>query len=51
MAKILGYIAASLGQYPDRPALHRMLDEHGFEVVESRTFFFGVIERVMLRAT
>ena len=49
--EVYSYISASLGQYPDRPALHRMLDEHGFEVVESRTFFFGVIERVMLRAT
>lgn len=47
--EVYSYIAASLGQYPDRPTLHKMLAESGLDVVESRTFFFGVTERVTVR--
>lgn len=49
--EIYSYIAASLRQFPDRPTLHKMLEGCGFDVVESRTFFFGMIERVTIRKT
>ena len=47
--EVYSYIAASLRQFPDRPTLHKMLEEGGFEIVESRTFFLGVMERLTVR--
>jgi len=48
--EVYSYIAASLRQYPDRKALQKMLAESGLDVVESRTFFFGVMERIACQA-
>ena len=47
--EVYSYIAASLRQFPDRPAFRKLLEEHGFADINSRLFFFGVMERVMLR--
>ena len=44
--KEYSYIVASLRQFPDRLALHKLLEENGFAVIESRLFFLGVMERV-----
>ena len=48
-AEVYSYIAASLRQFPDRATFHGLLKENGFTVIESRLFFFGVIERVSMR--
>ena len=47
--EVYSYIAASLRQFPDRCAFHELLKEHDFTVIESRLFFFGVMERVAAR--
>jgi ubiquinone/menaquinone biosynthesis methyltransferase len=47
--EVYSYIAASLRQFPDRVALRELLGEKGLSVLESRLFFFGVIERVTIR--
>ena len=44
--EVYSYIAASLRQFPDRVAFHQLLEENGFTGIESRTFFFGVMEQV-----
>ena len=44
--EVYSYMASSLRQFPDRTVFHEMLKEHGFEKIESRLFFFGVMERV-----
>jgi len=44
--EVYSYIAASLRQFPDRVAFHRLLEENEFTKIKSRLFFFGVIERV-----
>ena len=49
--KEYGYIVASLRQFPDRVALHKLLKKNGFIVVESRLLFFGVIERITVQKT
>jgi ubiquinone/menaquinone biosynthesis methyltransferase len=49
--EVYSYIAASLRQFPDRVAFHGLLQEHGFVGIESRLFFFGVMERVTARKT
>ena len=49
--KEYSYIVASLRRFPDRLALHKLLEENGFVDVKSRLFFFGVIERVIVRKT
>ena len=47
--EVYSYIAASLRQFPDRRAFHKLLEEHGFTKIEFRLFFFGVIECVTFR--
>ena len=47
--EIHGYIAASLGNYPDRVRLRELVAEIGFDLVRSRRFYFGVVELVILR--
>ena len=49
--EVYSYIAASLRQFPDRAAFHKLLEENGFTGIESRTFSSGVMERVMFRKT
>jgi demethylmenaquinone methyltransferase/2-methoxy-6-polyprenyl-1,4-benzoquinol methylase len=49
--KEYGYIVASLRQFPDREALHKLLEENGFTDIQSRLFFLGVIECVTFRKT
>jgi ubiquinone/menaquinone biosynthesis C-methylase UbiE len=44
-----GYIAESLGTYPDRTRLRKLIREWGFEQTASRMFFFGMIELIVLR--
>lgn len=48
---VYGYIAESLRLYPDRRKLHGLLKKHGFKILSSRLYFFGVIELLMLRKT
>jgi len=47
--EVYTYIAASLATFPDRKALRALARRKGLEVVESRLFFFGVMELVFLR--
>lgn len=47
--EIHGYIAASLGNYPDRIRLREILASHGFDLFHSRRFYFGVVELTVLR--
>ncbi|MFT4549705.1 MAG: ubiquinone/menaquinone biosynthesis methyltransferase [Verrucomicrobiales bacterium] len=46
---VYGYIADSLHKFPDRDALERIFVEEGFELVERKLHFFGVMEKVVLR--
>lgn len=43
------YIAASLGDFPDRARLRELLRQTGFEPVRSRRFYLGVLELIVLR--
>jgi ubiquinone/menaquinone biosynthesis methyltransferase len=47
--KEYSYIVASLRQFPDRAAFHKLLEEIGFAVIDSRLFFLGVMEWVTAR--
>ncbi len=47
--EIHGYIAASLEHYPDRAQLRAMFADRGLEVTESRTFFLGITELLVVR--
>jgi len=40
--EVHGYISASIRDFPDRRELARKFDQHGFEIVESRSFFPGM---------
>ena len=44
--EVYSYIAASLRQFPDRAAFHKLLQASGFTITTARMFFLGVIERV-----
>ena len=46
---VYGYIADSLAKFPDREAMAALFREEGFEVVERKLHFFGVMERIVLR--
>ena len=46
---VYGYIADSLAKYPDREAMAELFREEGFEIVERRLHFFGVMDKVVLR--
>jgi demethylmenaquinone methyltransferase/2-methoxy-6-polyprenyl-1,4-benzoquinol methylase len=43
------YIAESLRDFPDRRAFYRLLDGYGFDVLSSRRYLFGIVERVCAR--
>ena len=44
-----GYLAKSLGQFPDRVRLRGLFRENGFEIVASRRHFLGLMEMLMVR--
>ena len=46
---VYGYIADSLHKFPDRVELERIFVEEGFEVVERKLHFFGVMEKLLVR--
>ncbi|HEY7586369.1 MAG TPA: ubiquinone/menaquinone biosynthesis methyltransferase [Candidatus Deferrimicrobiaceae bacterium] len=47
--EIHGYIAQSLGMFPDRARLRELLSESGFDLVRSRLFYFGILELIVIR--
>jgi demethylmenaquinone methyltransferase/2-methoxy-6-polyprenyl-1,4-benzoquinol methylase len=46
---IHGYIAESLGTFPDRKLLRHFFFENGFEPAHSRRFYLGILELIVLR--
>ena len=42
------YIAESLRRFPDRRRLHTLMNRHGLHRRDSRTFFFGAIELIIV---
>ena len=46
---VYGYIADSLKKYPDRGSLAKLFEAEGFEIVERRLHFFGVMEKLVVR--
>ena len=46
---VYGYIADSLAKYPDRQGLAELFRAEGFEIVERKLHFFGVMEKIVLR--
>jgi len=46
---VYAYIADSLKKYPDRTALAGLFEEEGFEIVERKLHFFGVMEKLVVR--
>jgi len=46
---VYGYIADSLAKYPDRSAMAQLLREEGFELLERKLHFFGVMDRIIVR--
>lgn len=47
--EVHAYIAASLKAFPDRQQLRRLAEESGFAVNHSRSFYFGVLELLVLQ--
>jgi ubiquinone/menaquinone biosynthesis methyltransferase len=47
--EVYGYISASLRQFPDSDAFHRLLQNAGFTDLQARKYFFGIIELVTMR--
>jgi ubiquinone/menaquinone biosynthesis methyltransferase len=47
--EVYAYIAESLASFPDRSHLRECVSNHGFAVVTSRRFYFGVLEMLVLR--
>ena len=47
--EVYGYISASLRQFPDSDAFHRLLQDAGFTDIRARKYFFGVIELATMR--
>jgi ubiquinone/menaquinone biosynthesis methyltransferase len=47
--EVYGYIAESLRAFPDREELRRLFHQKGFTVVDSRLYFFGVTELLIVR--
>ncbi|MGI9239346.1 MAG: ubiquinone/menaquinone biosynthesis methyltransferase [Verrucomicrobiales bacterium] len=46
---VYGYIADSLAKFPDREAMEELFREEGFEIVERKLHFFGVMEKIVIR--
>ncbi len=47
--EIHSYIAASLKTFPDRHELRRMLAAQGLQLTSTRSFYFGMLELLVLR--
>lgn len=47
--EVYGYIAESLQRFPDRPHLRDIFRDKGLSVIESRLFFGGVTELLMVQ--
>jgi len=47
--EVHAYIAASLKAFPDREQLRCLVEESGFVVSHSRSFYFGVLELLVLQ--
>ena len=43
------YIAESLKRFPDRVALRALINQQGMELVESKLFFFGIMELLIMK--
>ncbi len=48
--EVHGYIAASLGAFPDREGLLDLFGANGFTLVSSKRFFLGITELLVLRS-
>ncbi len=46
--EVHSYISASLRSYPDRDSLHRLAVESGFAVRQSKRFYLGTLEMLIL---
>jgi len=46
---VYAYIAESLALFPDRALLRKYVSGHGFSIVDSRRFYFGILEMFILR--
>ena len=46
--EVYGYISASLRQFPDSDAFHRLFQDAGFMDIRARQYFFGIIELVTM---
>ncbi|MGA8493493.1 MAG: ubiquinone/menaquinone biosynthesis methyltransferase [Terriglobales bacterium] len=47
--EVYSYIAESLQRYPDRHRLRNMLQQKGFSVIDSRLFFGGITELLVVQ--
>ena len=47
--EVYGYIAESLRRFPDRRHLRNLFQEKGFSVVDSRSFFGGITELLVVQ--
>lgn len=47
--RIHGYISASLKTYPNRDQMQTLLTNHGFDIVMTRRFFFGMTEIITIQ--
>jgi demethylmenaquinone methyltransferase/2-methoxy-6-polyprenyl-1,4-benzoquinol methylase len=49
--EVYSYIAESLERFPDRHNLRNIFRQRGFSVIDSRLFFFGITELLMVQKT
>jgi ubiquinone/menaquinone biosynthesis methyltransferase len=49
--EVYSYIAESLRRFPDRHRLRNIFQEKGFSVIDSRFFFFGITELLVVQKT
>lgn len=47
--EVYAYIAESLARFPDRDELRNLLAESGFTKIQSRRFYFGIVELIQFR--
>jgi ubiquinone/menaquinone biosynthesis methyltransferase len=47
--EVYSYIAESLRRYPDRETLNRLFAAKGFTVLQSRLYFFGITQLLVVR--
>jgi ubiquinone/menaquinone biosynthesis C-methylase UbiE len=48
-SRIYGYIADTVRLHPDRPAIHQMFREQGFDIVNSHVALMGFVEILTVR--